>query len=182
MAVTYAAFLRGINVGGKAMISMAALKDYFEKLGFDNVATYINSGNVVFQTKKVSCRKLEIDISQALAGHFKKDIAVVVKTKAEMETLLEATRKRWPKPKDERRDVILLRHTIDKPSVLDDVDTRDGIDRVAYEPGAILWSADTAYVSKSKESKLVSNVIYRDITIRTVGTIEKVHLLMDRLS
>ena len=44
----YIAFLRGINVGGKNKIPMAELKKEFEKLGFREVKTYLNSGNVAF--------------------------------------------------------------------------------------------------------------------------------------
>lgn len=44
----YIALLRGINVGGKNKISMKELKAGFEELGFSNVVTYLNSGNVIF--------------------------------------------------------------------------------------------------------------------------------------
>lgn len=44
----YIASLRGINVGGKNKVSMPALKELFEQNGFDNVITYINSGNIIF--------------------------------------------------------------------------------------------------------------------------------------
>jgi uncharacterized protein (DUF1697 family) len=47
----YVALLRGINVGGNNMVPMKALKASFEKLGFRDVATYINSGNVVFRAE-----------------------------------------------------------------------------------------------------------------------------------
>ena len=46
------ALLRGINVGGKNMIRMSSLKASFEKMGFEDVTTYINSGNIIFQTKE----------------------------------------------------------------------------------------------------------------------------------
>lgn len=48
----FVALLRGVNVGGKNMISMAALKTSFEKSGFTRVSTYINSGSILFSTKK----------------------------------------------------------------------------------------------------------------------------------
>ena len=49
-AVRYVALLRGINVGGKTLIKMADLRACFEQLGFDDVSTYIASGNVLFET------------------------------------------------------------------------------------------------------------------------------------
>ena len=47
----YIALLRGINVGGKNIIKMADLKAAFERQGFGNVVTYINSGNILFDSK-----------------------------------------------------------------------------------------------------------------------------------
>ena len=70
--ITYVAFLRGINVGGNALISMTQLKAYFEQLGFDNVRTYINSGNVIFTSTSTDERKLERSITKALVEHFQK--------------------------------------------------------------------------------------------------------------
>lgn len=49
---TYVALLRGINVGGNNKIEMTKLKVLFESLGYTNVVTYINSGNVIFETRK----------------------------------------------------------------------------------------------------------------------------------
>ena len=50
MAIRYIALLRGINVGGNNIIKMADLKACFERMGFCDVATYIQSGNVAFNT------------------------------------------------------------------------------------------------------------------------------------
>ena len=46
--MVYVAFLRGINVGGKTIVSMAAIKEALVDLGLSDVRTYINSGNVIF--------------------------------------------------------------------------------------------------------------------------------------
>ena len=48
----YVALLRGINVGGNNRVPMAELKLCFEKMGFNNVVTYINSGNVIFESNQ----------------------------------------------------------------------------------------------------------------------------------
>ena len=44
----YVLLLRGINVGGKNKVAMSDLKDMISKLGYENVITYINSGNIIF--------------------------------------------------------------------------------------------------------------------------------------
>ena len=48
----FVALFSGINVGGNRIVKMAELKSFFESLGFGDVATYVQSGNVVFQAKK----------------------------------------------------------------------------------------------------------------------------------
>lgn len=64
------ALLRGINVSGKNMIKMAELKNTFEALGFENVTTYINSGNIAFDSKAVSESKLIETIEKAIEKDF----------------------------------------------------------------------------------------------------------------
>jgi uncharacterized protein (DUF1697 family) len=54
-----AAFLRGINVGGNKLVSMAGLKTFFEDLGFTDVKTLLQSGNVVFRGKSKNDSQLE---------------------------------------------------------------------------------------------------------------------------
>lgn len=48
----YISILRGINVGGKRKILMADLRELYKSLGFENIVTYIQSGNVIFESKK----------------------------------------------------------------------------------------------------------------------------------
>lgn len=60
----FVALLRGVNVGGNNMISMKSLKASFEAIGFTQVTTYINSGNVIFKTKETDARKLERKIER----------------------------------------------------------------------------------------------------------------------
>jgi uncharacterized protein (DUF1697 family) len=48
--VRYIALLRGINVGGNKIVNMKSLKTLFESLGYINVSTYLNSGNVIFDS------------------------------------------------------------------------------------------------------------------------------------
>jgi uncharacterized protein (DUF1697 family) len=56
--VQYIALLRGVNVGGKGMVSMTVLKERLTAMGLQDVATYINSGNVLFSTSKTDINKL----------------------------------------------------------------------------------------------------------------------------
>lgn len=84
---TYIALLRGINVGGKAKLKMADLKLLFEDLGFKDVATYIQSGNVVFAAENGI--GLEEKISKEIKSKFGFEVPVLVKTAAEIDTILK---------------------------------------------------------------------------------------------
>lgn len=66
----YVAFLRGINVGGKTVIKMERLREVFSSLGFENVKTYIQSGNVIFETRKTDDKKLAAKIEAAVEKEF----------------------------------------------------------------------------------------------------------------
>ena len=78
----YAALLRGINVTGKNMIKMETLRATFESLGFKNVKSYINSGNIAFDTAKTSDAKLAAKIHDAIQKEFGFNISVMVRTMA----------------------------------------------------------------------------------------------------
>jgi uncharacterized protein (DUF1697 family) len=67
----YIAFLRGINVGGHAIVKMADLKQMFEFLGLENVQTYIQSGNVIFESEENAdslAKRIERQLEKAM-GH-----------------------------------------------------------------------------------------------------------------
>ena len=75
---TYIALLRGINVSGHKLIKMTELKDMFEKVGFNNVTTYIQSGNVVFSTKEENIVLIQEIIKTNILQTFGFDVNVQV--------------------------------------------------------------------------------------------------------
>jgi len=83
------AFLRALNLGSRRKVAMADLRHEFEALGFDDVSTYINSGNVLFSTKRRG-RALERSIEQHLEAAFGFDVPTYVRTAAEVRQLLAA--------------------------------------------------------------------------------------------
>lgn len=85
----YAAFLRGINVGGKNKVQMERLREICGGLGLKNVKTYINSGNVVFETAKSDDRKLAAKIEKAIEKEFGLNIKTMVRTHTEIEEIIK---------------------------------------------------------------------------------------------
>lgn len=78
--LTYICLLRGINVSGQKKIKMAELKVSFEALGFKDVITYIQSGNIVFKSQENSRKSLENLIHKMLLNDFGFDVTVIVLT------------------------------------------------------------------------------------------------------
>lgn len=74
----HVALLRGINVGGNAL-PMAALRKLCIKAGFQNVQTYIQSGNVAFESEKPAS-VIQAELEAALESHLKKPIPVILRT------------------------------------------------------------------------------------------------------
>src|SRR6476660_3277916 len=87
MANTYIALLRGINVSGHKKIKMPELKAMFENLGFTNVRTYIQSGNVVFES--ATAEDLESKISTKIEVQFGFEVSVICRTSEEMEDVIK---------------------------------------------------------------------------------------------
>jgi uncharacterized protein (DUF1697 family) len=75
---TYISILRGINVSGQRLIKMKALQELYAGMGFANVRTYIQSGNVIFETKPTEPAKLAASISSAILKVFGFEVPVIV--------------------------------------------------------------------------------------------------------
>jgi len=90
ISIRYAAFLRGINVGGNTLVSMAELKRAFSSLGFKNVQTVIASGNVLFEDPEKDRAVLTRKIEQKLSSQFKLKIAVILRTARQISSLIKA--------------------------------------------------------------------------------------------
>ena len=85
----YIALLRGINVGGSTMIKMQELRTMFEALGFDNVKSYINSGNLAFDVHGLTESKIAGMIEAALRSALDKDLPVMVREQRQITAILK---------------------------------------------------------------------------------------------
>lgn len=74
----YISLLRGINVGGKRSIKMAELTSFYQKLEYHNVTTYLQSGNVVFETMQTNTSAIQQQITSGIAQHWGYDVPVMV--------------------------------------------------------------------------------------------------------
>jgi uncharacterized protein (DUF1697 family) len=178
----FVALLRGVNVGGNNMIKMSALKVSFEKIGFTQVSTYINSGNIIFKTTETDARRLERKIEQMLVKEYELGQKVVVRSLAEIEKLVKSLPRTWDGDTTRwRYNVIFLRHTIDSEDVLADLLFKSDIEETVYCPGALFWtSALLTDLNRTYLQKLSSRKFSQDMTVRNLNTTKKLCELMKK--
>ena len=116
--IKYVALLRGINVGGNNKVEMKKLKAVIEDLSFSNVSTYINSGNVFFESKYLNKTKLAKDIEGAISKKFGFKIPVVVRNESDIKKLLNKTPKQWENDIEQKTDILFLWEKFDNKKTL----------------------------------------------------------------
>lgn len=173
----YVALLRGINVGGNNPVEMKKLKTSFESIGFRNVVTYINSGNIVFEEKQEDRDVIARKAEAAIKRDFQLDVKVLVRNFDEFETICRELPPEWVKNEMMRTDVMFLWEKYDSPEVMDKLKLSP-VDNVKYLPGAVLWNVEGKDYSKSSMIKLVGTDLYRNMTIRNVNTVRKIFQIM----
>lgn len=175
----YLALLRGINVGGKNTISMADLKICLESLKLQNVRTYINSGNVLFESS-LSAPKLAKQIEDILPQKYKLDstlIKVLVISAEELTNIVKKAPKDFDKdPTLYHSDVVFL-IGISEEEAFPLFETNPEVDAVWKGKGVIYFQRLSAKRTKSRLGKIIAKPFYKSVTIRSWNTAKKLHLL-----
>ena len=174
----YIALLRGINVGGNNKVNMSELKKVFERAGMQNVSTYINSGNVIFESSINSKDKITNILENSIEDSFGLSIKVIIRDKNDILSLAKSLPDNWVNDINTKCDVMFLWDSIDNPDVLKQITIKPDIDNVVYVPGALLWLVDRKNLTKSGMQKLVGTNIYKQMTIRNCNTVRKLTTLV----
>lgn len=174
----YVALLRGINVGGNNKIEMARLKICFESLGYTNVATYINSGNVIFETKKSDTTKIANEIERAIKKNFELDIPVVLRGKKSIDKVNKKIPTDWINDKEYKTDVMFLWDNFANRGTLKKIVTNPKVDTLLYIDGAVVWHLKKKDYGKSKMNDIIGTEVYKNMTVRNVNTVRKLNALM----
>ena len=177
VSMTYVAFLRGVNVGGKSIVSMAAIKEALVALGLSDVRTYINSGNVIFSNRASDAQLLTARIEKALEQHTGMAIKVLVIDHRTLKKMVDAIPRNWVDDKTMRTYVLLLWKELDDRSILDRLPIKPGVDELRYTPGAVVWRVDRDDVGRSQMNRIVGTPLYKKITIRSANTMRKLNEL-----
>jgi uncharacterized protein (DUF1697 family) len=176
----YAALLRGINVGGNNVIKMAELKGCFEAGGFLNVATYIQSGNVLFEAGEQRPTDLAALIEEALARRFGYQALIVLRSHAQMRAIVaRAPAGFGGQPDLYRYDVVFLREPLTAAEAIEELKTREGVDQAFAGDGVCYFSRLISRAAQSYLSRVVALPVYRSMTIRNWNTTARLQALMD---
>ena len=176
----YLALLRGINVGGKNIIKMADLKACFEDMGFSDVTTYIQSGNVLFQSAEKDKVKLTNKMEKALSERFSYKSRLVVVAQKELKKAVEKAPKGFGKDLSKYRyDVIFLKEPLTAKEAMKNVRTREGVDNVFSGRQVLYFSRLTSRATQSYLTKIITMPMYQNMTIRNWNTTIKLLALME---
>jgi uncharacterized protein (DUF1697 family) len=178
--VRYVALLRGINVGGRTLVKMADLKDCFDHLGFDDVSTYIASGNVLFESDEGDAAELATTIEGAIEQRFELPVRVDVVDHKGYARIVKAIPRRWVGDATWRANVAFLRPDTDAKQLVRQLEPDAAIEQVKAVDGAILWATRRDSLNRSVMRKLIGGAAYKDLTVRNLNTTLKLHELLDR--
>lgn len=175
----YAAFLRGINVGGNTIIKMADLSRVFESCGCTDVVTYIQSGNVVFSSP-YSVPKLKTILESALKKEVSYTAPLVLRTEKEMKDILAHVPKSWHTDADTRRYIAYIIDPASAKDIAKDIPANPDVDSLAVGTHVVYMTTEKEGLMKSKFSKIIGTKAYKSITMRNQRTSEKVLELMKK--
>jgi uncharacterized protein (DUF1697 family) len=167
---TYVAFLRGINLGPTKKVSMPRLRELAEGLGYTDVSTYINSGNLIL-TATDAAATIEQRLTEAIAADLGLDVDVAVRTPARLATIVAEN----PFPDGDPTYVTVAFLTKAAPA-----DAKRRVAEVATEKEPYVFAGQEVYVhytdgqARSKLAARFSDIIGVSATVRNLRTVTKV--------
>ncbi len=172
----YVALLRGINISGKNKITMSDLKSEFTTLGYKKVITYLNSGNVIFESDIEDKNTIRNNIQIMIKDRFEIDIPIYIITSQELEELISYSPDWWGKGNKEIYDnIIFIIPPTTYNEVFDTIGSPNKYEKIQEYRNNIFWSFDLKNYRKTNWwSKTASTEISDKITIRTANTMKKV--------
>ena len=174
--IRYIALLRGINISGKNKIPMAELKKGFEDLGFSDVRTYLNSGNVMFSCREDDITGITKRIEKMIGDVFGLDIPVFVIKTEELKDIIRHAPEWWGTADKSIYDNLIF---IMSPTTFAEVyeaigEPKEGLEQIMEYDNAVFWSFDLKDHRKTNWwPKTAALPIGSRLTIRTANTVRK---------
>ena len=174
----YIAFMRAINVGGR-FIKMAALADHFRALGYSDVETFINSGNVIFTARARSAAKVEASAESGIRPLLGFTSELFVRTPRDVAAISERARAiANAHPEAQEVNVLLLKTSLSPAQQGDLLALRSDVDEFSLEGREVYWRCRV----KQSESRFTNAVFERRLRIKaTARRISMLEKLVGRL-
>lgn len=167
-------------MGGNNIIRMTDLIACFEQMGFADVMTYIQSGNILFRADEQNRARLTVKIERVLSDTFHYNSRVVVITHKQLKSIVEGAPSQFGKDAAQYRyDVIFLKEPLTVKTAMKSVSVKDGVDRAYEGKGELYFSRLVAKAAQSRLTKIITLPVYQDMTIRNWNTTTKLLTLMN---
>ena len=177
----YVALLRGINVGGNNKVVMSELRAQIAAAGFGHVRTYINSGNLLFEAEDDAPSE---DVAQAvediLARHYDFPIRLALLTAQDYLAQLDELPDWWH-GEVARRDALFYTRGLDRHHVRERIEAMElGDEAVHFGEHAVFWGKfdEKSFLKTAYHKRLLREEFYRQVTIRSGSTVEKIAALL----
>lgn len=175
----YLALLRGINVGGKNPIKMSELVAALVEDGFRNVESYINSGNVLFDSD--SNKDLRTKVMASIRQHSGLDIDVVVVSAERWVKIVDEAPKTWGKKDAWKHNIIVVIPPATTDDILDAVgDLRPEYESLQPGDGVLYQSISLQYFSRARSGAFAGKPAYKKMTVRNYNTAIKLRALLSK--
>lgn len=175
----YVALLRGVNVGTATRVPMSTLKYLLEDLGFENVTTYLNSGNAIFDASVDAAEATRL-IEDGLQRAVGQRVPTLVKTAAEMSAIAAAIPADWANDQTQQTYVAYLFADVDGPELIETLPVRMEYLTIFHTPGAIVWNIRRENYNKSHITKIAGHPAYARMTTRNVNSARKLAALAEQ--
>lgn len=170
----YLALLRGVNVGGKGLISMATLKEALTLAGFANTRTYINSGNVFFDTDRTGVDELVTDVEKIIRRQFGLKISVVIFTQEQWQRVIDEVPAQWGRDGGMKHNLLVPLPGTSAREIISAIgQIKPDIEAMWPGPGVVYQSLSWEKFGRTTGGKLAGNPIYKQLTVRNFNTTKK---------
>ncbi len=174
----FVCLLRGINVGGNKKVDMKTLKNALLNIGYQNVITYINSGNIIFESTKTDVPSHQSQIHQLILDVFAVDSKVLVITKDDYLRIAEHIPLHFRNDDTFKADVLFYYQEMTQ-DLINSIPVKKDIDETVHLKDAMIIGVSRENQSKSGLDKIVGTKVYSLVTIRNVNTVRKISDLLN---
>ena len=173
----YAAFLRAVNLGSTRKVSSAQLREEFDAAGFDDVATFRTSGNVVFSTGKAAEKTLIAKIEKQLKSSLGFEVPIFLRSATEVEEIAgaEPFKPAAVAKSKGKLQVVLLSSAPSKAKQKEVLGMATKSDPLVFGRRELYWLPSGGTLDSDLDLKAIAKVLGGLTTMRTKGTVDLIH-------